>query len=193
MVSKSFKPFYLIFQKHFRGYLARKRVEQTLPDIVVIRSCLNEASSEAQADQTLRQKLLRVLRRLTNLKSVSHFSKEVEYLHYATSHSIEICQFMYHQHSVIRLFIDVFHSLNRSEPHKKIILNMMAVLFAVLVRNAPGTVRFDDHQASEDRDDSLYAKEELAEIAHKVMRNFHKSPSLVQAAQAVLDQLNKFA
>lgn len=96
-------------------------------ELPYIRSRLEYHSQNMTEDKKLISVVYRTLERICQTCSVNHISADYEKLAFATELSHVVCEAISSELIVERL-IDTFQSLNRSEPHKTIIVSLLTVL-----------------------------------------------------------------
>lgn len=85
--------------------------------------------------------------------------KDVETIEFYTDNSKEICQLIISNVWLITILISATETLNRSEPHKKVLSNVLGI-----IRNL----------SKKTKTDLLYGNPALLQMAVRVIRNFGK-------------------
>lgn len=116
------------------------------------------------------QKSIDRFRTATNIESVR---RELENLEMATTYSIEICQIIVQTEWFMQVLINSFDHFNRSEPHKKLIGNILGIIINLLIRN-----------------DSIFLyNETVFEVMIRLLRNFPRSDFLLFRSLYILNLL----
>lgn len=101
-----------------------------------------------------------IMDRISKCKSVNHLFKDVETIEFYTDNSSEICQLIISNEWLIAILIRATETLNRSEPHKKVLSNVLGII---------------GNLAKKTSTHLLYGNDPLLQMVIKVFRNFGKT------------------
>ncbi|KAH9530127.1 hypothetical protein DERF_003957 [Dermatophagoides farinae] len=160
-------------QKFWRGYRVRREQREKINELQLILDRLDYANQTATENKKLIniiQKSIDRFRTATNIESVR---RELENLEMATTYSIEICQIIVQTEWFMQVLINSFDHFNRSEPHKKLIGNILGIIINLLIRN-----------------DSIFLyNETVFEVMIRLLRNFPRSDFLLFRSLYILNLL----
>ncbi|KPM10939.1 abnormal spindle-like protein [Sarcoptes scabiei] len=165
-----------IIQKNWRGYKLRKAIDQEYIAFKLIRKRLEIITRDVTEDKLLINVIARSIERMSRTQSVDHLYHEFEKIEKGTTYSITICQTISKYEWFFQVLLMAFNSLNRSEPHKKVIMHILIIFSNIL-----------------NRTDSkyLYSNMEFLNVLFRIIRNFPKSNSIIQKTLDILNILTE--
>lgn len=142
----------------------------------MIRKRLEIITRDVTEDKLLINVIARSIERMSRTQSVDHLYHEFEKIEKGTTYSITICQTISKYEWFFQVLLMAFNSLNRSEPHKKVIMHILIIFSNIL-----------------NRTDSkyLYSNMEFLNVLFRIIRNFPKSNSIIQKTLDILNILTE--
>lgn len=124
------------------------------------RDRVQAANAKASEEQSIRVRMFYIMERISNCKSINSLYKDVETIEFYTDVSKEICQLIISNDWLITVLICATNKLNRSEPHKKVLSNVLSIIL---------------HLAQKTNTNLLFGNAEMLQMIIKVIRIFGKT------------------
>lgn len=128
-----------------------------MPALAIYRDRAQAATAAATEEQSLQTQMYYIMDRIRRCKSINSLYKDVGKIEFYTDCSREICQLIISNQWLITVLISATEMLNRSEPHKKVLSNVLGII-ANLAQKTDTTL--------------LQGNAEMLQMVNKVIRNF---------------------
>lgn len=108
-----------------------------------------------------------IIQNIPNATRMETLEKHLRHLQYATDNSNEVCQYLLTQPMLIAILVNLLGNLNRSEPHKLMMINILLIFHLIIVKN-------------ENAVQAIFANEGLVPLLAGFLKNFLRSPNVLK-------------
>ena len=145
--------------------------DEKIPLIGYYRNQLRIATSKATPGKSIFNQTLKIIEKIRQARSINSLYNEFTRFEMYTRYSREICIYILQHEWLLSLLIHYIEVTNRSEPHKQLIANILGIFLNLLkLVNA----------------DLNFAREDLARVAMKNLRNFPKVKNISTKCHSLL-------